>query len=644
MTQFGNVCRATCRYLGTGAALLSTMLNLIQPGFAADVKKSGDNNTATPIQHVIVIIGENRTFDHVFATYQPPTGQTVDNLLSKGIINSDGTPGPNFKLATQYRAHDEKTFELAPGGKTAFKFLPPTNTQGTPTAPSDAHPAPFQTVTAAEQAEPGLLSSDYVKLTTGASGLPQGVIDTRIKNVNHLANGPYPLTPSVPYDAYAGSPVHRFYQMWQQLDCDAKKATHSNPSGCQADLFPWVEISIGTGSNGNPQPQPFNDETTGEGSISMEFFNVQKGDAPYFTELAQHYTLSDNMHQAVNGGTGANHIMLGSGAGFAFTDGNGHLAVPPSNEIENPNPQAGTNNWYTQDGYGGGSYSLCADHTQPGVSAVYKYLNALPYGTSTAICQSSSYYLLNNYSPGYYGDGTVNTGEFVIPPVPQTTIADSLNNANISWKYYGDGWDLYLQDPTYSNPWNNYCDICNFAQYTSSIMTNPQQRAEHLQDVTDLYNDIYNGTLPAVTFVKPSGFLDGHPASSKLDLFEGFVKKIVTETKANPKLWKSTAIVVTFDEGGGMYDSGYVQPIDFFGDGTRIPFLVVSPFSTGGRVVHTYYDHVSVLKFIEKNWGLAPVTGYGRDNLPNPTAGPTPYVPGNQPAIGDLTDMFNFKK
>ncbi len=644
MTQFGNVCRATCRYLGTGAALLSTMLNLIQPGFAADVKKSGDNNTATPIQHVIVIIGENRTFDHVFATYQPPTGQTVDNLLSKGIINSDGTPGPNFKLATQFRAHDEKTFELAPGGKTAFKFLPPTNTQGTPTAPSDAHPAPFQTVAAAEQAEPGLLSSDYVKLTTGASGLPQGVIDTRIKNVNHLVNGPYPLTPSVPYDAYAGSPVHRFYQMWQQLDCDAKKATHSNPSGCQADLFPWVEISIGTGSNGNPQPKPFTDETTGEGSISMEFFNVQKGDASYFTELAQKYTLSDNMHQAVNGGTGANHIMLGSGTGFAYTDGNGHLAVPPSNEIENPNPQPGTNNWYTQDGYGGGSYSLCADHKQPGVSAVYKYLNSLPYRTSTAICQSSSYYLLNNYSPGYYGDGTVNSGEFVIPPVPQTTIADSLNNANISWKYYGDGWDLYLQDPTYSNPWNNYCDICNFAQYTTSIMTNPQQRAEHLQDVTDLYNDIYNGTLPAVTFVKPSGFVDGHPASSKLDLFEGFVKKIVTETKANPKLWKSTAIVVTFDEGGGFYDSGYVQPIDFFGDGTRIPFLVVSPFSTGGRVVHTYYDHVSVLKFIEKNWGLAPVTGYGRDNLPNPTAGPTPYVPGNQPAIGDLTEMFNFKK
>lgn len=50
--------------------------------------------TTTPIKHVIVIIGENRTFDHVFGAYRPPLGQTVSNLLSKGIINVDGSPGP----------------------------------------------------------------------------------------------------------------------------------------------------------------------------------------------------------------------------------------------------------------------------------------------------------------------------------------------------------------------------------------------------------------------------------------------------------------------------------------------------------------------------------------------------------------------
>ena len=640
--SFGNLCRATGHYFGLSTALLSTVMNLAgPPSLAAETVKKP---TATPIQHVIVIIGENRTFDHVFATYQPPTGQTVDNLLSKGIINADGTPGPHFDLAAQSRAADTGKFQMSPGHKTPYKFLPPVSTQFAPLAASDQTPAPFQTVAAAELAEPGLLGSDYTMLTTGATGLPFCTVDTRIDKVHRLPNGPYPLTPSVPYDAYAGSPVHRFYQMWQQLDCNVKNATQSNPSGCLADLFPWVEVMTGTGGNGAPRPKPFTQETTCEGSISMQFFNVQQGDAPYFTSLAQSYALSDNMHQAVEGGTGANHIMLGSGTGFAYTDGKGNLAVPPSNEIENPDPQAGTNNWYTQDGYGGGSYSNCSDHSQPGVRGVFRYLSSLPYKTSTSICQQQAYYLLNNYAPGYYGDGSVNTGEFTIPPVPQVTIADSLNTANVPWKYYGDGWNLYVQDPTYSNSWNAYCDICNFAQYTTSIMTNAKQRAEHLQDVPDLYNDINSGTLPAVSFVKPSGFLDGHPASSKLDLFEGFVKKIVDEVQANPTLWASTAIFITYDEGGGAWDSGYVQPIDFFGDGTRIPFIVVSPFSTGGKVDHTYYDHVSILKFIEKNWGLAPVTGYGRDNLPNPTTGPTPYVPGNQPAIGDLMNMFNFGK
>ena len=641
--QCGNLLSATCRYFGLGAALLSTVTNLVAPpSLAAETRKRPA--TATPIQHVIVIIGENRTFDHVFATYRPPAGQKVDNLLSKGIIKADGTPGPNFKIATQNKAWVQGAFQINPQNKTPYTILVPTNTQGTPTAPSDAHPAPFQTIAAAQLAEPGLLASDYWMLTTGASGLAQGVIDTRIHNVKHLANGPYQLTPGVPYDAYAGSPVHRFYQMWQQLDCDVKHATKSNPSGCLADLFPWVEVSISTGGNGNPRPVPFNNETTHEGSISMQFFNVQQGDVPYFTSLAQTYTLSDNMHQAVMGGTGANHIMLGSGTAFAYTDGNGHLAVPPTNEIEDPAPRKGDNNWYTQDGYSGGSYSLCADGAQPGVKQVSQYLNSLPYKTSTAICQPSAYYLLNNYNPGYFGDGSVNTSEFTIPPTPQTTIADSLDNANIGWKYYGDGWNLYVQDPNFNNPWNQYCNICNFAQYTTSVMTDPTLRQLHLADVPDLYNDINTGTLPPVSFVKPSGFLDGHPASSKLDLFEGFVKKIVTEVQANPTLWASTAIFITFDEGGGNYDSGYVQPIDFFGDGTRIPFLAISPFSKGGKVDHTYYDHVSILKFIEKNWGLSAVTGYGRDNLPNPTAGPTPYVPGNQPAIGDLMNMFDFKK
>jgi len=62
-------------------------------------------------------------------------------------------------------------------------------------------------------------------------------------------------------------------------------------------------------------------------------------------------------------------------------------------------------------------------------------------------------------------------------------------------------------------------------------------------------------------------------------------------------------------------------------------------------VVHTYYDHASVLKFIERNWHLQPLTTRSRDNLPNPvSAANNPYVPLNMPAIGDLFDMFDFDR
>ena len=174
-------------------------------------------------------------------------------------------------------------------------------------------------------------------------------------------------------------------------------------------------------------------------------------------------------------------------------------------------------------------------------------------------------------------------------------------------------------------------------------MGDPAQRAEHIKDAVDFFDALKSDHLPAISFVKPDSMVDGHPASSKLDLFEAMLENIVDKLTANPGLFKDTALFVAFDEGGGYWDSGYFQPLDFFGDGPRIPFIVVSPYSRGGNVVHTYYDHVSVLKFIERNWSLKPLTSRSRDNLPNPTsAAGNPYVPTNSPAIGDLFDMFDF--
>src|SRR5579864_150484 len=231
-------------------------------------------NTASPIKLVIVVVGENRTFDHVFGAYTPRRGQTVANLLSKGIITADGSPGPNFALAAQYTASatDPKRFEMAPGGKQPYTVLPAPNTGNTTSAPSDTNPPPFATLAAAQAAEGAMMEPwDLVHLTTGASGLPTHSVDTRFgSNTYNLPNGPYQISRVGPdYDQYINSPVHRFYQNWQEADCSLDHATLDNPSGCQMDLFAWVETSVGAGSNGKPRPANFNDETTGEGATAL---------------------------------------------------------------------------------------------------------------------------------------------------------------------------------------------------------------------------------------------------------------------------------------------------------------------------------------------------------------------------------------
>ena len=661
---------AAWRYsLFCGAALCALAVKAFAPAAAAE-SNANDGNTTTPIKHVIVIIGENRTFDHLFATYKPVnSGETVLNLLSEGVIKDDGTPGPNYSKVPQNQTFNTATYQISPTTKTPFTTLPAPLAGG---GYVDGAP-PFSNIEDATTYENGLLVSDYILLTTG--GVPSSLLgtpDTRImyngNAVTNLPPGPYQLTPGVPYDAYAESPVHRFYQMWQQLDC-------SKAQGCQNDLFAWVEATVGAGSNGLPPPPGFfSPPDYKEGATAMGFYNVQQGNVPYFKMLADTYSMSDNYHQAVSGGTGANHIMLGTGDAIWFSDGFGDPLQPPHNqkvaagspnagvvdEIENPNPLANTNNWYIQDGYGGGSfgeksfgggtYTECADTSQPGVKAIADYLKAVKVKPN---CQAGHYYLLNNYNPGYYGDGTnayadiknpLNT-VFTIPPSSLRNIGDALLKAKISFAYFGDQFNPYLANP-YNNfvtPDNQYCNICNFFQYSTSIMTNEKVRAAALQDTLDLYNDLMTGDLPAVSFVKPSGYLDGHPASSKVNLLEGFVKKIVDLTQANHTLSADTAIFITMDEGGGYYDSGYVQPLDYFSDGTRIPMIVVSQYSTGGHISHVYSDHVSVLKFIEANWSVPPITKRSRDNLPNPVTGADPYRPTNGPAIGDLTDLFNFQ-
>ena len=237
----------------------------------------------------------------------------------------------------------------------------------------------------------------------------------------------------------------------------------------------------------------------------------------------------------------------------------------------------------------------------------------------------------NNTRPGFLSNGQINaagiTDGTAVPPSSLRTIGDALNDKHISWAFYGGGYNAAVRfDNGSTDPFDVligtggdwYCDICNPFQYAASIMGDDAQRQAHIKDVSDFFDDLKHGHLPAVAYVKPDSFIDGHPASSKLNLFEALIAKILDKLKAHPALFAETAFFITFDEGGGYWDSGFFQPLDFFGGGPRIPFIAVSKYSHGGNVVHTYTDHASVLKFIERNWPLQPLTSRSRDNLPNP--------------------------
>jgi len=577
--------------------------------------------TASPIKHVIIIVGENRSFDHLFATYEPRNrDERVLNLLSERIINADGTPGPNFAKAHQFQLvappNGGKFFMSADlAQKQLYTVLPAPDLEGVHNPPN------------AGVVDPGLAPADEFLLGTGGTGLSVTLgPDTRITNFNNLPPGPFQLTgPTMPFDAYAGDTVHQYFQMTQQVDCaiDAEHVSRNNPTGCLHDLQSAIDTTYNTPPGGTPR----------DTSQTMEFFNMQNGDAPLFKSLADQYTISDNYHQPVMGGTGPDSQPLGFADQVFFSDGNGNPATPPANRIYNPDPKAGTLNQYTLRA----QWFNCSDPSQPGIAAIRDYLSKLPYALDPK-CGPGQFWQAVNVNPAFTPKG-LPQGGLIVPPTTQRSIGDVLSAHNIPWKYYGNGFNASGT----GTPLDAFCNICNPFEYEASY---PSMVADHMRDVTDLFTDLTNGTLPAVSYVKPDGLLDGHPASSKWGLFEAFTRNIIELAKSNKEQWAETAIFVTVDEGGGFYDSGFIQWVDFFGTGPRIPIVAVSPFSTGGHISHTYNEHSSFVKFVERNWMLhTTLSDRSRDNLPNPKMdGDHTYVPRNMPAIGDLFDMFNFDR
>jgi len=182
--------------------------------------------------------------------------------------------------------------------------------------------------------------------------------------------------------------------------------------------------------------------------------------------------------------------------------------------------------------------------------------------------------------------GGITADSFPTGGVDLYTIFDQLSSVGLSWKYF------------YSNGEGPPVPL-----FVAPLRNTPSEVA-NVVPMSGLLPQIANGTLPAVTFVDPEGSnTDSEHPPQNVTVGEEWSLSVIDAIEQSP-LWGSTVIFLTWDEGGGFYDSIVPPVIDAFGDGFRVPMLVVSPFTEGGGIVSATFDHTSVLKFIDQNWGL----------------------------------------
>ena len=187
-------------------------------------------------------------------------------------------------------------------------------------------------------------------------------------------------------------------------------------------------------------------------------------------------------------------------------------------------------------------------------------------------------------------------------PQTQPTIGDRLSEKGVDWAWYAGGWSDALAghpDPTFQFHHQPYVYFARYAEDT-------QARERHLKDSADFEQAIEDGDLPAVSFYKPLGRLNEHPGDTDLLEGEAHVAGLLKRLEASPQ-WSHMVVIVTYDEHGGYWDHVPPPKGDRFGPGSRIPALIISPYSLGGRVDSTIYDTTSILKLIEERFEIKPL-------------------------------------
>ncbi|MFT4203957.1 MAG: alkaline phosphatase family protein [Chitinophagaceae bacterium] len=194
------------------------------------------------------------------------------------------------------------------------------------------------------------------------------------------------------------------------------------------------------------------------------------------------------------------------------------------------------------------------------------------------------------------------------------TIGDRLSDKGISWAWYSGGWDDAMAGNADGSFQYHHQPFVYFKRYADGT----KEKAEHLRDEKEFIQKAKDGTLPAVSFVKPLGKVNEHPGYSNVVVGERHAAELINDVLDGPN-GKDAVVILTYDENGGFWDHVAPPVIDIWGPGSRIPAIIISPFAKKGYVDHTQYETVSILAFIEKRWGLKPLNS--RDGNANPFTG-----------------------
>ncbi len=452
-----------------------------------------------PIQTIVVLYGENRSFDNLYGAFP----------------GADGVANPVAPFAEQRDRDGQPLAHLPPvwGGLTAAGQLPAITQQMTTDLPN----APFAI-------------DDPKGFATGL-----GVITRDL--------------------------VHRFYQNQMQIN------------GGRNDRF------VAWGNSG---------------ALVMGHYDGTR--LPLWA-LAREFTLADHFFMGGFGGSFFNHMYLS-------------CACAPYYSKADASPAKGSIAVVNEDGV---SLKLAANSPRSALTGTPKFVND---GNLTP-----DFHAVNTLQPAFQPSGNAPAAggdsryadpanPTTLPPQTMASIGDRLNARGIDWAWYSGAWQRAVADreQVYKDPEPNFQAHHQPFNYYANLAPGKPERSRRLKDEADFMKAIDTGRLPAVSFYKPQGNLNEHAGYASVMEGDRHLADIVARLRKSPQ-WKSMVVVITYDENGGFWDHVAPPKGDRWGPGTRIPALVISPFSRKGVVDHTQYDTGSILRLITHRFSLEPLPG-----------------------------------